>query len=184
MPLTINTNVFITCAITGSGSTQDRSAEVPRSPEQIANSAIAAAKAGAAVVHCHVRDPETGAGSRDPDLFLDMATRVRNNGVKALMNITCGGGAIYCADPTDESRAGPGSDMASAEERYKHIEMCMPEVCSLDMTTQNQLDGDKAYVYLNTEYTLRKWLSVFKSSASNLKLKCLPPAIFYWPIKC
>ena len=60
MPLEITQNVFITCAVTGSGGTQDRSPHVPRSPEQIANSAIAAAKAGAAVVHCHVRDPETG----------------------------------------------------------------------------------------------------------------------------
>ena len=61
MPLEMNRNVFITCAVTGSGGTQDRSPHVPRSPQQIANAAIDAAKAGAAVVHCHVRDPETGA---------------------------------------------------------------------------------------------------------------------------
>ena len=145
--------VILTCAVTGENQYNKAHPNFPITPQQIADAALEAEQAGASSMHLHVRDPETGAGSRDPDLFLDMATRVRNNGVKAVMNITCGGGAIYCADPTDESRAGPGSDMASAEERYKHIEMCMPEVCSLDVTTQNQLDGDKAYVYLNTEYT-------------------------------
>jgi uncharacterized protein (DUF849 family) len=65
MPLAMNREVFITCAVTGSGGTQDKSPHVPRSPEQIATSAIDAAKAGAAVVHCHVRDPETGKPSRD-----------------------------------------------------------------------------------------------------------------------
>ena len=78
MPLTMNRDVFITCAVTGSGGTQDRSPHVPRSPEQIADSAIAAAKAGAAVVHCHVRDPETGAPSRDKGLFREVTDRIRD----------------------------------------------------------------------------------------------------------
>ena len=77
MPLEMNREIFITCAVTGSGSTQDRSPHVPRSPEQIANSAIAAAKAGAAIVHCHVRDPETGAPSRDLALYREVTDRIR-----------------------------------------------------------------------------------------------------------
>ena len=77
MPLSANFNPFITCAVTGSGSTQDRSPHVPRSPEQIASSAIDAAKAGAAVVHCHVRDPETGAPSRRPELYRELVERIR-----------------------------------------------------------------------------------------------------------
>ena len=124
---------------------------------------------------CMCADPETGAGSRDPDLFLDMATRVRDNGVKAVMNITCGGGAMFYPDPEDESRAGPGTDVVSAEERYKHIEMCMPEVCSLDVTTQNQLDGDKAYVYLNTEYTLRKMAKRFQELGVKPEIEVFAP---------
>jgi len=79
MPLAINKNVFITCAVTGSGGTQDRSPHVPRSPEQIADSAIAAADAGAAVVHCHVRDPETGVASRDPKLYRELTERIRDS---------------------------------------------------------------------------------------------------------
>ena len=78
MPLQMNREVFITCAVTGSGATQDRSPHVPRSPKQIADSAIAAAKAGAAVVHCHVRDPETGVPSRDPKMFREVTDRIRD----------------------------------------------------------------------------------------------------------
>ena len=77
MPLTMNRDVFITAAITGSGGTQDRSPHVPRSPKQIADSAIAAAKAGAAVVHCHVRDPETGKPSRRLDLYREVTERMK-----------------------------------------------------------------------------------------------------------
>ena len=77
MPMTPTRDVFITCAITGSGGTQDRSPHVPRSPEEIANSAIAAARAGAAIVHCHVRDPETGVPSRDPKLYREVTDRIR-----------------------------------------------------------------------------------------------------------
>ena len=79
MPLTINPNVFITCAITGSGNTHDRSPEVPRSPKEIAESAIAAAQAGAAIVHCHVRDSETGVASRDPKLYRELTDRIRDS---------------------------------------------------------------------------------------------------------
>ena len=78
MPLSMNRDVFITCAVTGSGSTQEKSLHVPRSPKQIAESAIAAAKAGAAVVHCHVRDPETGAPSRKLEYYREVTDRIRN----------------------------------------------------------------------------------------------------------
>ncbi|MGY9052258.1 MAG: 3-keto-5-aminohexanoate cleavage protein, partial [Rhodobacterales bacterium] len=92
MPLTINPKVFITCAITGSGSSQDRSHHVPRSPEQIANSAIAAAQAGAAIVHCHVRDPETGVPSRDLGLYREVTDRIRASDVDMVLNLTAGMG--------------------------------------------------------------------------------------------
>ncbi len=88
MPLEMNREVFITCPVTGSGGTQDRSPHVPRSPEQIANSAIAAAKAGAAVVHCHVRDPETGAPSRDPVLYRELTEHIRAAGTDENLVLT------------------------------------------------------------------------------------------------
>ena len=77
MSLRINREVFITCAVTGSGATQDKSQHVPRSPREIADSALAAAEAGAAVVHCHVRDPATGSPSRDPVLYRELTERGR-----------------------------------------------------------------------------------------------------------
>jgi len=167
--------VILTCAVTGESLYNKAHPNFPITPQQIADAALEAEQAGASCVHLHVRHPGTGEGSRDPDLFLDMATRVREKGVKAVMNITCGGGAYYCPDPNDESRAGPGSDMASAEERVKHIDMCRPEVCSLDVCTQNQLDGDKSYVYLNTEYTLRKMAKTFQALGVKPEIEVFSP---------
>ena len=100
MPLTPNLNPFITCAVTGSGSSQDRSPHVPRSPEQIANSAIDAAKAGAAVVHCHVRDPETGVPNRRTDLFREVVDRIRDSDTDVVVNLTAGmGGDLVVGNP-------------------------------------------------------------------------------------
>lgn len=155
MPLKINTNVFITCAVTGSGNTQDRSAEVPRSPEQIANSAIAAAKAGAAVVHCHVRDPETGVGSRDPKLYREVTDRIRDSKTDVVLNITAGmGGDLVFGPPSAPLPLQEGTDMGSAESRMEPIADCLPEICTLDCGTINFAEAD--YVMTNTPGMLRE----------------------------
>ena len=101
MPLAMNREVFITCAVTGSGATQDRSPHVPRSPAQIADSAIEAARAGAAVVHCHVRDPETGAPARDPALYREVTERIRESQVDVVLNLTAGMGGDMVFGPTE-----------------------------------------------------------------------------------
>jgi uncharacterized protein (DUF849 family) len=167
--------VILTCAVVGENQYNKAHPNFPITPQQIADAALEAEQAGASCVHLHVRNPKTGEGSRDPDLFLDMAARVRENGVKAVMNITCGGGGIFSPDPADESKAGPDSDIASAEERVKHIEMCKPEVCSLDVCTQNQQDGDKTHVYLNTEYTLRKMAKRFQELGVKPEIEVFAP---------
>ena len=155
MPLRINTSVFITCAITGSGSTQDRSVEVPRSPEQIANSAIAAAKAGAAVVHCHVRDPETGVASRDPKLYRELTDRIRDSKTDVVLNLTAGmGGAMVFGPPSAPLPLQDGTDMGSAESRMEPIAECLPEICTLDCGTMNFAEAD--YVMTNTPGMLRE----------------------------
>lgn len=155
MPLSINTSVFITCAITGSGSTQDRSAEVPRSPEQIANSAIAAAKAGAAVVHCHVRDPETGVASRDPKLYRELTDRIRDSKTDVVLNLTAGmGGDMVFGPPSAPLPLQDGTDMGSAESRMEPIAECLPEICTLDCGTMNFAEAD--YVMTNTPEMLRE----------------------------
>jgi uncharacterized protein (DUF849 family) len=113
MPLAMNRDVFITCAVTGSGGTQDRSPHVPRSPKQIAESAIEAARAGAAVVHCHVRDPETGAPSRDTKLYREVTDRIRESDVDVVLNLTAGMGGDLVFGSTDSPLPlGPGGRSA------------------------------------------------------------------------
>lgn len=149
MPLAINRKVFITCAVTGSGGTQDRSPEVPRSPKQIADSAIAAAKAGAAVVHCHVRDPETGAASRDPKLYRELTDRVRDSATDVVLNLTAGmGGDMVFGPPEAPLPLIEGTDMGSAQSRMEPIAECLPEICTLDCGTMNFAEAD--YVMTNT----------------------------------
>lgn len=155
MPLQMNKEVFITCAVTGSGATQDRSPHVPRSPEQIAQSAIAAAKAGAAIVHCHVRDPETGQPSRDLKLYRELTERIRDSEVDVVLNLTAGmGGDIVFGDveaPFPVKKA--GTDMVGATERVAHVAECLPEICTLDCGTMNFAEAD--YVMTNTPGMLR-----------------------------
>lgn len=167
--------VILTCAVVGENKFNPAHERFPITPQQIADAALEAEQAGASAVHLHVRNPVTGEGSRSPDLFLDMATRVRDNGVKAIMNVTCGGGGLYCPDPLDESRAGAGSDVASAEERVRHIEMIRPEMCSIDVCTQNQMDGDKEYIYLNSQYTLRKMAKAFQQLGVKPEIEVFAP---------
>jgi len=149
MPLTMNRNVFITCAVTGSGSTQDKSPHVPRSPEQIANSAIDAAKAGAAIVHCHVRDPKTGAPSRDLALYREVTDRIRAAEVDVVLNLTAGmGGDMVFGGTESPLPTVAGTDMVGATERMAHVAECLPEICTLDCGTMNFAEAD--YVMTNT----------------------------------
>ncbi|CAN0033040.1 unnamed protein product [Chrysoparadoxa australica] len=155
MPLEMNKEVFITCAVTGSGGTQDRRPHVPRSPQQIAESAIDAAKAGAAVVHCHVRDPDTGAPSRDLAYYREVTDRIRDAEVDVVLNLTAGMGGDITFGSTDAPLPvnEAGTDMVGAAERVAHIAECLPEICTLDCGTMNFAEAD--YVMTNTPGMLR-----------------------------
>ncbi|MEE9375953.1 MAG: 3-keto-5-aminohexanoate cleavage protein [Rhizobiaceae bacterium] len=155
MPLEMNREVFITCAVTGSGSTQNKSPHVPRSPEQIAASAIDAAKAGAAVVHCHVRDPETGTPSRRLDLYRQLTDLIREADVDVVLNLTAGMGGDMVFGGTENPLpfAEQGTDMVGATERVAHVAECLPEICTLDCGTMNFAEAD--YVMTNTPGMLR-----------------------------
>jgi uncharacterized protein (DUF849 family) len=156
MPLSMNRDVFITCAVTGAGDTTGRSRHVPVTPAEIAASAIDAAKAGAAVVHCHVRDPETGAASRRRDLYREVTDRIRSADVDVVLNLTAGmGGDLVFGDverPLPVNAA--GTDMAGATKRVAHVADCLPEICTLDCGTMNFNLGD--YVMTNTPSMLRE----------------------------
>ena len=154
MPLEINREVFVTCAVTGSGGSQERSPHVPRSPRAIAASAVAAARAGAAVVHCHVRDPESGVPSRDPALYRELTERIRDASVDVVLNLTAGmGGDLVTGPPEGPLPLADGTDLASAEERVAHVADCLPEICTLDCGTMNFAEAD--YVMTNTPGMLR-----------------------------
>jgi|SRR5581483_360334 len=152
----MNWEVFVTCAVTGAGDTAGRSEHVPVTPEAIADAAVEAAGAGAAVVHIHVRDPDTGRGARDPALYRAVVERIRSSGVDVVLNLTAGmGGDLVLGGeehplPLDES----GTDMAGAAERLAHVEELLPEICTLDCGTMNFAAGGE-YVMVNTPGMLR-----------------------------
>ena len=149
MPLSMNKEVFITCAVTGSGGTQDKSPHVPRSPKQIAESAITAAEAGAAVVHCHVRDPKTGTPSRKLEYYREVTEYIRASGTDVVLNLTAGmGGDIVFGGTEAPLPLVAGTDMAGATERVAHVAQCLPEICTLDCGTMNFAEAD--YVMTNT----------------------------------
>ncbi|MBJ88822.1 MAG: NADPH dependent quinone reductase [Woeseia sp.] len=162
MPLEMNREVFITCPVTGSGSTQDRSPHVPRTPKEIAASAIEAAKAGAAVVHCHVRDPETGAASRKVEYYREVTERIRDSETDVVINLTAGMGGDLVTGPPERPMPldEKGTDMASAEERMEHVAVCLPEISTLDCGTMNFAEAD--YVMVNTPGMLRAMAGIIK----------------------
>ena len=149
MPLLMNREVFITCAVTGSGGTQDKNPHVPRSPQQIADSAIAAAQAGAAVVHCHVREPDSGAPSRKLEYYREVTEIIRTSETDVVLNLTAGmGGDMVFGGAEEPLPLVDGTDMLGATARLAHVVECLPEVCTLDCGTMNFAEAD--YVMTNT----------------------------------
>ncbi len=150
----MNTEIFITCAVTGSGDTTGKSSLVPITPRDIAEAAIESAKAGAAIAHCHVRDPETGAPSRDLALYRELVDRIRSSDTDVVINLTAGmGGDILLGSAEDPLPLSPSSDLVGASIRTEHIRELLPEICTLDCGTMNFSLGD--YIMANTPSTLR-----------------------------
>ncbi|MHC9086568.1 beta-keto acid cleavage family enzyme [Luteimonas sp. RIT-PG2_3] len=167
--------VILTCAVTGENKYNPKHPAFPITPEQIATAALEAQEAGATAVHLHVRNPQTGQGSRDPVLFKELTERVRAKGLRAVLNLTCGGGGLYVPDPENDSIAGPGTDVGTVENRTAHIRENLPDMCSLDVTTQNQMDGDFEYVYLHSQRTLRRMAATFKALGVKPEIEVFAP---------
>ncbi len=146
--------VFVTCALTGSGDTVGKSDQVPYTPQHIAADAIAAARAGAAIVHIHVRDPITGAPAREVEYYQEVVERIRSSSTDVVINLTAGmGGDLTFGSaeqpfPVDEA----ATDMAGATERLEHVRELLPEICTLDCGTMNFGEGD--YIMTNSPATL------------------------------
>lgn len=144
-------SVIICCAVTGSGDTTKKSSAVPITPAQIAQSAIDAAKAGAAIVHLHVRDPETGAPSMKLEYYKEATERIRSSGIDVILNLTTGAGARFVPGSSIAREAGPGTTLVGPDERVSHVLSLKPEICSLDIGSMNM--GEHAFI--NTPPHLR-----------------------------
>ena len=158
----MNRNVIITCAVTGAGETADKSEHVPVTPKQIAESALEAANAGAAIVHCHVRDPNTGKGSRNPDYYEEVVDRIRQKDSQVIINLTAGmGGDLVIGPGENPMNFGEGTDLVGAKARLEHVEKIRPDICSLDCGSLNF--GNSNEVYVTTPEMLREMTQKVRS---------------------
>ncbi len=159
--------VIITCAVTGSGDTVGKHPAIPVTPEEIANAAISAGEAGAAIAHIHVRDPKTGKPSRDAALFRDVVERVRASSSDIILNLSCGAGGRFDPGHEDPRQPGPLTTMALPADRVRHVTEMKPEMCSLDVATMNM--GEVAFVHVPRH--LREMAKLMREAGSKPELE-------------
>lgn len=164
----MNSNVIVTCAVTGAGDTAEKNPNVPVTPKEIAESAIEAAKAGAAIAHIHVRDPETKGVSHDMALYREVVERIRESDTDVVLNITAGGGGDWTPSPEDPTIGGPGTDIQTPAERHAPIRELLPEISTLDCGSYNY--ADKLYVSPTT--WLREQAKMIQESGVKAELEC------------
>lgn len=164
----MNREVIVSCAVTGAGDTKGKNPNVPVTPEEIAQAAIEAAKAGTAVAHIHVRDPETGKGTNDPALFREVVERIREAETDVIINLTAGGGGDFIPNDQNPSVGAPGTDVQSPEDRHAHVGELLPEICTLDCGSYNFAD----FVYLNPEDWVRRQAQLIKQSGVKPEIEC------------
>ncbi len=164
----MNREVIVTCAVTGAGDTVGRHPAVPVTPQQIAEAAVEAARAGAAVAHIHVREPQSGQPSRRTALYEEAVERVRASGTDVVINLTAGMGGDFVPSDDDPAKGGPGTDMVGPEERLVHVARLRPEICSLDCGTLNFGDG----AYVSTAPYLRVMAGKIKEYGVKPELEC------------
>ena len=167
----MNFEVFISCAVTGAGDTVGKHPAIPVTPEQIADAALEAARAGAAIAHCHVRDPETGAGSRDPALYREVVERIRASDTDVIINLTSGmGGDLAIGHGESPTEFGNDSDLVGPMTRLAHVQELLPDICSLDCGTLNFGDGNM--IYVSTPQMLRAAAKRIQSLGVKPELEC------------
>lgn len=149
----MNRNPIITCAVTGSGDTAAKHPDLPKSPAEIATAAIDAAKAGAAIAHLHVREPDTGKPSRDVNLYREVVERIRESETDVILNLTTGmGGDLFLGPDNEPLDFADDTDCVGQIERMQHVEALLPEICSLDCGSFNYMGQN--YVYVSTQTML------------------------------
>ena len=156
----MNYDVIITCAVTGAGDTAGKHPAIPVTPRQIADAAVEAAQAGAAIAHLHVRNPATGKAARDISLYREAVALVRASGTDLILNLTAGMGGDFVVDDCNPATGGPGTDMANAAERVAHVEELRPEICTLDCGSINFGDA----LYISSAPVLREMAARIKAA--------------------
>ena len=164
----MNPKVIISCAVTGAGDTVGKHPAIPVTPRQIANSALEAHAAGAAIVHLHVRDPATGKAARDPALYREAVGAIRASAADVVINLTAGMGGDFFFNASNPALGGPGTDMASAAERVAHVEELLPEICTLDCGSLNFGDG----AFLATADVLREMARRIQATGVKPEIEC------------
>ncbi len=164
----MNANVIISCAVTGAGDTVGKHPAIPVTPGQIAELALEAHAAGAAIVHLHVRDPKSGKPARDQKLYRETVSLIRASGVDVIINLTAGMGGDFVFDPSHPASGGPGTDMADASERVAHVEELKPEICTLDCGSLNFGDG----AFLATAGVLREMARRVQAVGVKPEIEC------------
>ena len=158
---------IISCAVTGSAPTPEKNSAVPVTPSEIVQSAVDAANAGAAIVHCHVRDPETTQASMNMELYREVTEGIRDAGIDVIINLTTGPGARFSPSATDPGKASSDSKMCSPSKRIKHVVELRPEICSLDIVTMNR----KHHVFLNHPEHLKYMSAAIQSAGVKPELE-------------
>ena len=167
----MNFEVFISCAVTGAGDTVGKHPNIPVTPKQIAEAALEAARAGAAIAHCHVRDPETGQGSRDTTLYREVVDRIRDSDTDVIINLTSGmGGDLAIGHGETPMDFGNESDLVGPMTRLAHVEELLPDICSLDCGTLNFGDGNM--IYVSTPQMLRAGAKRIQELGVKPELEC------------
>ncbi len=164
-------DVIITCAVSGSHQNHDKHPDYPVTPKQIAASCLEARQAGAAIVHVHVRDPETGAPAGETELYREVVERVRDAGSDLLINLTTGYGGRFAPSEDDPRQAGPGTTLVPPERRVAHVEELKPEICSLDVGTFNFGTS----VFMNTPEHLRIMAARIKAAGVKPEIEVFEP---------
>ena len=148
--------VMITCALTGNLTTPDQTPHLPITPAEIAQSALEAAKAGAAVAHIHVRDPQTGKPSMSLDLYREVIDRIRDKNADLILNVTTGPGGRFVPSQHDPKVFASGTTLMNPEQRVEHIAALKPDICTLDLNTMNS----GAEVVINTPGNIRRMAKI------------------------
>ncbi len=161
-------SLFLTCALLGNFTTRAQNENLPITPAEIARDALEAAEAGAAIVHIHVRDPQTEAPSMEVALYREVVERIREKNADLVINLTTGNGGRYDPLPDDPAKAGPKTTLMPPDGRVKHILELRPDIATLDLNTM--IFGQE--VVINTLPSIRRMAELIQGAGVRPEIEC------------